>query len=194
MPKEKSRESVYYLSEEEMQKIADSATNFRDRVLIEVLANTGVRRAELRDICIEDVDYERKRIYVKEGKGKKPRTVPVNSKTLTDIKQLIGNRTKGNVFTSPKNYPNGLSLKQINEIVAKCAQRAGVNNPNPGKKQINPHLFRHSCARNLLKKGMPIQYVQRILGHKSIQTTVDIYGTPSDKDVQEEYERVMENK
>lgn len=192
MGKEKGKESVYYLSMEEMQKIADGATNFRDRVMIEVLATTGVRRAELRDLLIKDIDFNGKRIYVREGKGKKSRTVPLTRKVLTDIKQLIGNRTKGNLFTSPKSYPNGISLKQVNEIVAKCAEKAGVKHPNPGRKRVNPHLFRHSCARNWLKQGMPIQYVQKLLGHKSIQTTVDIYGTPSDKEVQKEYERIME--
>ena len=98
---------------------------------------------------------------------------------------------KGNIFTSVKNYPGGLSLKQINEIVGKCAQKAGVKHPNPARKQINPHLFRHSFVRNALKAGMPLQYVQKILGHSSIKTTIDVYGTPSQSDIQEAYDEKL---
>lgn len=183
-----SQESVYSLTLEDIDKIIDAAPSFRDRVMIEVFARTGMRRAELKDLQINHLDFDKRRIHIHEGKGKKSRTVPIDNKTLVDIKQLVGSRKQGNVFTSPKNYPNGLSLKQINEIVAKCASRAGVRHPNPEKKQVNPHLFRHSYVRNVLRSGVPLQIVQQIVGHASIKTTVDIYGTPSQEDIQRAYE------
>jgi integrase len=187
----KSAEGEYFLSLEEINRIINAAPTFRDRVIIEVLASTGLRRAELRDLKIDDINFESKHLYVREGKGKKPRTLKVSDQILRNIKQLIGNRTKGNIFTSPKSYPNGLSLKQINEIVAKCSLRAGVRHPNPGRNQINPHLFRHSFVRQMLRDGVPIQYVQKMVGHASIKTTVDIYGTPSQLDIDEAYEKAL---
>ncbi len=190
----KSAEGEHFLPLEEIDRIINAAPTFRDRVMIEVLAHAGLRRAELRDLQINDVDFEARHIYVREGKGKKPRTCRVVEQTLRDIKQLIGNRLKGNVFTSPKNYPNGLSLKQINEIVAKCARRAGVRHPNPGKQQINPHLFRHSFVRQKLKEGVPIYIVQKMVGHKSIKTTIDIYGTPSQQDIDEAYDKAINSR
>lgn len=189
-----SKESVYYLNPEEIKKIISSAPNFRDRVIIEVFAYTGMRRAELRDLKVEDVNFEREEIFIRSGKGGKSRTVPVDKgRVLIDIKQLISNRNKGNIFTSPKSYPQGLSLKQINEIVAKCAKRAGVTHPNPSRKRVNPHLFRHSFVRNALKAGVPLQYVQQIVGHSSIKTTIDVYGTPSQQDIKEMYQEKISN-
>ena len=187
----KSAEGEYFLSLEEINRIINAAPTFRDRVIIEVLASTGFRRAELRDLKIDDINFESKHLYVREGKGKKPRTLKVSDQILRNIRQLIGNRTKGNIFTSPKSYPNGLSLKQINEIVGKCSRGAGVRHPNPGRNQINPHLFRHSFVRQMLRDGVPIQYVQKMVGHASIKTTVDIYGTPSQLDIDEAYEKAL---
>ncbi len=191
---QKSQEGSYFLTLEEIERIILAAPTFRDRVLIGVLANTGLRRAELRDLLIDDIDFEAKHLYVRAGKGKKPRTIKIDEKTLRNIAQLIGKRTKGNIFTSPKSYPTGISLKQVNEIVAKCAKKAGVRHPNPGKKQINPHLFRHSFVRQMLRDGVPMQYAQKMVGHASIRTTVDIYGTPSQRDIDEAYEMAMEKR
>ncbi len=187
-----AKESTYCLSSDEIKSIIENAPTFRDRVIIEVFSRTGIRRAELRNLKIENVDFEKNHIYIKEGKGAKPRTVPIDNLTIMDIKQLLGNRKQGYVFTSAKSYPGPLSLKQINEIVCKCAKRAGVNHPNPGRNKINPHLFRHSFVRNALKAGMPLQYVQQIVGHSSIKTTIDVYGTPSQIDIEEEYKKKIQ--
>ncbi len=189
-----SQESSYSLTLDEIQRIMNAAPTFRDRVIIEVLASTGIRRAELQNLLISEIDFNREEIYVKEGKGKKSRTVPIDKDTLRDIKQLIGNRTQGNIITSPKSYPNALSLKQINEIVAKCALLAGISHPNSGKKQINPHLFRHSFVRNALRAGVSLQYVQKMVGHSSIKTTADIYGTPSQEDIRLAYQKMVVNR
>lgn len=183
------KESVYYLKPEEITRLITFAPSLRDRVIIKILARTGMRRAELRDIDIEDIDFEKRRIHIKSGKGKKPRTVPVDIDTLQDIKFLIGSRKEGKLITTTKSGNKTVSLKQINEIVAKCGKLAGIKHPNPAKKNINPHLLRHSFARNARVKGMPIEILQQILGHKSIKTTIDVYGTPSMESVQSEYEK-----
>jgi len=188
---EPGKESIHYLRPEEIKRIILHATSLRDRVIIKILARTGMRRGELRDIEIRDIDFSKKRVYIRSGKGQKSRTVPIDSDSLQDIKFYIGQRTSGRLIIS--NKQPGISLKQINEICAKSGQRAGVNHPNQAKKAINPHLFRHSFARIALKNGMGMEKLQQMLGHASIKTTIDVYGTPSVESVQEEYEKIVES-
>ncbi len=188
---ERERESVYYLTRDEIKKIIVCSPSLRDRTIIKILARTGMRRGELRDLEVRDVDFDKRRIYIRSGKGDKSRTVPVDSDTLQDIKFYIGDRREGKLITS--NKQNTISLKQINEICAKCGRIAGVRHPNPGKKDITPHLFRHSFARIMLEKGMRMEEVQKMLGHASIKTTIDVYGTPGIESVQRNYDKIIES-
>jgi integrase len=188
---EKENESVYYLTREEIRKIIVCAPSLRDRVIIKIMARTGMRRGELRDIEIRDVDFEKRRIYIRSGKGSKSRTVPVDTDTLQDIKFYMGDRNQGKLIIS--NKQDTISLKQINEICAKCGRIAGVRHPNPGKSDITPHLFRHSFARMMLEKGMRMEEVQKVLGHASIKTTIDVYGTPGIESVQKNYDKIIES-
>ena len=188
---EREKETVYYLTRDEIKKIIVCSPSLRDRTIIKILARTGMRRGELRDLEVRDVDFDKRRIYIRSGKGDKSRTVPVDSDTLQDIKFYIGDRKEGKLITS--NKQNTISLKQINEICAKCGRIAGVRHPNPGKKDITPHLFRHSFARIMLEKGMRMEEVQKMLGHSSIKTTIDVYGTPGIESVQKNYDKIIES-
>jgi integrase len=73
----------------------------------------------------------------------------------------------------------------VNTIVQKVGESAGVTNPNPGRAQLNPHIFRHSIARYLKSKGFSAEWIQNFLGHQSYQTTMDMYGTISIDEMQE---------
>ena len=64
-----------------------------------------------------------------------------------------------------------------------------MSHPNPEKRRLNPHLFRHSFVRNAIARGANIDKIQQILGHASIRTTIDVYGKPSVEAVQDEYEK-----
>lgn len=188
---EAGKESFYYLTREEIKKLVLCASSLRDRIIIKILARTGMRRGELRDLEIRDVNFDKRRIFIRSGKGDKSRTVPIDSDTLQDIKFYIGERESGRLIIS--NKQDSISLKQINEICAKCGRKAGVRHPNPVKKDINPHLFRHSFARMMLEKGMRMEEVQKILGHSTIKTTIDVYGTPGLEATQKNYDKIMED-
>ena len=82
-------ESVYYLNSGEISRIIDAAEIVRDKVIIKILARTGMRRAELGDLTVEDVDFYRRRLYIRNGKGGKSRTVPVDPDTLNDIRVYL---------------------------------------------------------------------------------------------------------
>jgi integrase len=85
-----------------------------------------------------------------------------------------------------------LSLRTINNIVAMIGKNAGIENPNPRYKNITPHLFRHSLARNWKREGGSLETLQKILGHESFQTTMDLYGTQSIKETEFNYRELSD--
>jgi integrase len=178
------RPSAYHLRQSDIRKLILAATNFRDRILIKALWWLGLRRHELVALDIRDIDFERKRVTVRAGKGGKTRVVPIiDDEFLSDLKHLIGPLTTGPVFSA--NGHQSMSLRLVNHIVQRVGERAGVTNPNPGRANLNPHIFRHSIARFLKSKGFSAEWIQNFLGHQSYQTTMDMYGTISIDEMQE---------
>jgi len=166
-----------------------SVHSFRDRCLLKTLFWAGLRREEVTRLDVRDIDFERKRIKVN-GKGGKVRTVPIiDEEFLSDLKHWIGKNTEGLVFGS---FGQPLSVRAINYITQRAGERAGVENPNPRLTYINPHIFRHSIARYLKSKVFSAEWIQNFLGHESYKTTMDMYGTISIDEMQEEAERKLQ--
>ncbi|MBL7147299.1 MAG: tyrosine-type recombinase/integrase [Nanoarchaeota archaeon] len=182
--------NIYYLSMDEINKIISAAKNLRDSIVIKILARTGMRRFELCNLRVGDVDFDKKRIYIPRAKGGKSRSVPIDNNTLKDIKFYIGSRQYGKLIQSNKKNMDGIDESRINEIVRITSERAGIKHPDPTKKNMNPHIFRHSFIRHLLKIGVPPNYVQQMAGHSDIRTTLQMYGIPSFKDIQEKYQEL----
>ena len=179
--------SAYPLKLADVKKIIVAASTFRDRCVIKYLFWLGLRREEVTVLDIRDIDFQRRRVTVR-GKGDKTRVVPViDEETLSDLKHLIGDRKVGFVFLSERNRQ--LSLRQVNYITQRTGELAEVKNPNPRLTHINPHIFRHSIARYLKSDGLGGEWAQNFLGHNSIKTTMDIYGTISIDEMQEVAER-----
>ncbi len=173
--------SAYPLKLADVNKIIIAAPTFRDRCVIKSLFWLGLRREEVTVLDIRDIDFERRRVTVR-GKGEKTRVVPViDEETLSDLKHLIGDRKVGFVFLSE--WSRQLSLRQVNYITQRAGELAEVKNPNPRLTHINPHIFRHSIARYLKSDGLGGEWAQNFLGHNSIKTTMDIYGTISIDDM-----------
>ena len=121
------------------------AANFRDRCLIKTLWWLGVRRCELTQLDIRDLDAERKRVTIREGKGGKTRVIPIiDDEYLSDLFILIGSRKTGPLFLSNRN--SLMAPRSVNHIGATLGAKAGVTNPNPRLTHLNPHLFRHSIV------------------------------------------------
>jgi len=150
-----------------------------------------MRRAEVAALDIRDLDFKARRLTIRSGKGGKQRVIPITIELASDLKHLIGRRGKGAVFLS--NRGGELTTRQVNRIVGRIGELAGVKNPNPSSDgRITCHLFRHSFARHWKQRGGDIESLAQILGHSSSATTVDLYGTLSTDDVQENYDRLME--
>lgn len=185
--KQQHTHSEYSLKPKEVDRIIYSTVSSRDRCILKSLYWLGLRREECTLLDIRDIDFERKRITI-HGKGQKVRVTPViNNDLLSDLKYLIGKRKTGYVFLGPNE--SKLTPRSINYIVSKAAKKAGLENPNPALKNVNPHIFRHSIARHLKDKGFSAEWLQKFLGHASYKTTMDMYGTLSVNQMQEEANR-----
>jgi integrase len=189
-PKRQLGNSQFALKAAEVRKVVYACTNPRDRCLLATLAATGIRRAEAADLDVRDLDLAARRLTVRWGKGGKQRTVPITDELASDLRLLIGRRATGPLFLSLRG--SALTPRQVNRIVTAAGERAGVKNPNPASDgRLTCHLFRHTFARHWKQRGGDIESLAQILGHASSSTTVDLYGTLSIDDVQQNYDRIV---
>lgn len=180
-----SKHSEFNLAPHQIRALIAGARSLRDRTIISLFAYTGMRRAELRGLSVGDVDLETCRLHVRCGKGGKSRFVFFPAHLCGDIEAVIGGNERGSLFRNK--HHQQLSLRSINNIVAAAARIAGLDNPNPHYLNVTPHLLRHSFARNWKRSSGSLESLQKILGHSSFSTTMDLYGTESLDDTNGNY-------
>lgn len=184
--------SEFHLTEEQIKLLVRHADKLRDKVIIKILAYCGLRRFELAKIRIEDIDFETRKIQIL-GKKNIDRLATIFSDQLLEdlkiyIQYVLENSKKGYLFpaVSSLNMQEHITPTQINRIVAQAGHKAHLHNPIPELKNINPHILRHSCARILKDRGLSLEVIQKVLGHLSYKTTMDLYGTKSIFDMDKE--------
>lgn len=166
----------FSLTMEEVSRLIRAARTFRDKCLMECLYFAGLRRFEAANLDARDVDFERGRLRIS-GKFGKERVVFVGCvfpQLFDSLKFHLNNRKTGLVFLSNRN--KGLALSRINQIVAEAGAAAGLKNPDPSLKYINPHILRHSVINHFKLMGLPIEFAQNYAGHERIETTLSTYG------------------
>lgn len=184
------KNSEYHLKPNEVKKVIYAPSlPYRDRCILKTLAQTAIRRAELAALDVRDVLFDKQLIEIREGKGGKSRTVPITEELASDLRHLVANRKNGPIFVSQRG--GNLTPRQVNWIVARAGELAGVKNPNPKYEHLTCHLFRHSFAREWKKRGGSIETLAKILGHSSVKTTLDEYGTENLEDIQDNYRRII---
>ncbi|NRA38441.1 MAG: site-specific tyrosine recombinase XerC [Planctomycetes bacterium] len=164
------------LTVEEIQSILaqpDMATPFgvRDRAILEVLYSTGMRRMEICNLKIDDIDYSAAIVRIIQGKGKKDRVIPIGERAAGFLRLYIENvrdllladANDRLVFVSKSGA--AYVRNTMGDTVRKYLRAAGVT------KKGACHLFRHSMATHLLDNGADIRYIQEMLGHASLDTT-----------------------
>lgn len=191
--------SQFHLTEEQIRFLIKHADKLRDKLIIKLLAYCGLRRFELSKIKIEDIDLENNKIRIL-GKRNINRLATIFSDQLEEdlkiyLQYVLNNARTGYLFpaVSTLNKNGYITPSQINRIVAKAGQRAQIHNPIPELKNINPHLLRHSCARILKDRGLSLEVVQKVLGHLSYKTTMDLYGTKSISEMDKELKEKVGN-
>ena len=184
--------SQFHLTDEQIRTLIRHTEKLRDKIIIKLLSYCGLRRFEVAKIMIEDVDLDTAKISIL-GKKNIQRLATIFSNQLIEdmkiyIRYVLENRKSGYLFpaVSSLNGKGHITPIQINRIVAKAGKRAQLKNPIPELKNINPHILRHSCARILKDRGLSLEVVQKVLGHLSYKTTMDLYGTKSIGEMDEE--------
>jgi len=189
--------SQFHLNEEQIRLLIRHTDKLRDKLIIKLLAYCGLRRFELAKIKIEDVNLETNKIRIL-GKKNIERLATIFSDQLKEdlkiyMQYVLSNKNQGSLFPAVSSLNKGehISSTEINRIVAKAGHRAHLKNPIPELKNINPHILRHSCARILKDRGLSLEVVQKVLGHLSYKTTMDLYGTKSITEMDDELKEKM---
>ena len=156
-----------YLTEDELKRILDSIDTStkkgrRNLTLITLLYDTAARASEIINLKVEDIHLEEKYIILT-GKGNKQRVVSMMEQT----KKLLVDYFKEN--NTQSGYLININGKKMNERFL----RDIIKNINPLNRKISPHVFRHTRAVHLLDKGVNIIYIQELLGHTSVNTTME---------------------
>jgi len=157
------------LSQEEVAQLLDSANNLLDYAMLMTLYATGMRRAELIRLKIEDIDSQRMIIHIRQGKGNRDRDVPLTPKLLKTLREYW-RWMKPKTYLFPGMVHNWRADKPITpkcvwSAVQDAAKRAGI------KKRVSPHTLRHSWATHLLENGADLRAIQMLLGHVDLETT-----------------------
>ncbi|WGI17883.1 tyrosine-type recombinase/integrase [Methanonatronarchaeum sp. AMET-Sl] len=157
----------------EMLEKADQE-NQRDYLILKILWTTGLRGSELTTLKKKDLEFNEKRIIIRNGKGGKDRVVPVPQEIKNLLKMWTNNLNKNQ-------YVFDISSRTLRNIVYKYAEKCDFIS--------KPHKWRHSFAIHCLKSGMDLRTLQKILGHSSLSTT-QIYLDVVAEDIQKEYSKI----
>ena len=154
------------LSDENFEMLRDKCDNIRDLAMIELLASTGIRVGELVNLNIDNVIFNERECVVL-GKGDSERIVYFDAKTKIHLQKYLDSRKDNNpaLFVSFKKPYKRLGINGVERRIRELGQEAKI-------KKVHPHKFRRTMATNAIDKGMPIEQVQKLLGHVQIDTTM----------------------
>ena len=154
------------LSDESLESIRDTCTRSRDLAMVDLLASTGMRVGELVKLNREDINFTERECVVF-GKGNKQRIVYFNARTKIHLQQYLNERNDQNeaLFVSLNNPQKRLQISGVEVRLRKIGREANVL-------RVHPHKFRRTLATMAIDKGMPVEQVQKLLGHVKIDTTM----------------------
>lgn len=172
------------ISDEGIEKLRDNCKEKRDLAIIDLLYSTGIRVGELVNLNIEDIDLEGRECIVY-GKGDKERRVYFDAKAKVHLKEYIDARTDNNeaLFVTLDEPHNRLKISGVEIRLRKMGRMLDLD-------RIHPHKFRRSMATRAIDKGMPIEQVQKILGHSQIDTTMQ-YAMVNQSNVKTSHQKYM---
>ena len=154
------------LTDENIEVLRDSCQEIRDVAMIDLLLSTGMRVGELVKINREDIDFQERQCIVF-GKGNKEREVYFNARTKIHLKKYLEQRTDTNpaLFVSLHNPHTRLTISGVEVRLRLLGKKVNLA-------KVHPHKFRRTLATMAIDKGMPIEQVQKMLGHVKIDTTL----------------------
>jgi integrase/recombinase XerD len=188
LPRKPQRLPRGILSNEDVRRLLnaeDMHTNkgYRDRIILEILYDTGIRRAEVSDIRTRDIDLDAGYILI-HGKGNKDRVVPLSKRVCEMTRSyvlavrpcFIDGADPGYLILSYQGKRMG--ERSVWKTVRHYAHTAGIKN------KVSTHTLRHTCATHMLRNGAPVRHLQEMLGHESLDST-QIYARVTINDLKE---------
>jgi integrase/recombinase XerD len=172
-----------YLTYDELEAVREAAVTLMEKLTIEVLYSTGARVSELVAFDWADLDLETKKAFIRKGKGNKQRIIFLSTKAVRLLRQYKATRKDSDPFVFRSREKNRMAKETVEWRIRKLGVRSGI------EKRITPHVFRHSIATHLLGK-MPLEGVQKILGHTKSSTT-QIYAITQMDLVERDYRLVI---
>lgn len=173
------------LTQIELERVRDACETIRDRAIVEFIYSTGCRVSELCDTKLSDIDWSTNSVHLF-GKGSKHRTSFINAKSEFTLRQYLETRDDDSeyLFVSLKKPYNKLKKCGVEKIVRNIASKACLD------KKLTPHILRHTTATTALRNGMPVDEIQKMLGHSSVNTTM-IYAKTNIENVKANHKRFV---
>ena len=167
-------EERFPFSAVELDALKQACKNQKERAIVEILVSSGIRVSELSNMDVSDLDFSSLAVHVRQGKGGKDRTTFMTDVARLHIQKYLLTRTDNDTALFINKNRSRLKSGGIQFILKELGKRAEVSN-------VHPHRFRRTFATGLASRGMPIQEIQRLLGHSDINTTMTYVSTNSEK-------------
>jgi site-specific recombinase XerD len=154
------------LSKEEMVRLIKAITNLKHRTMIVLGYACGLRVSEIINIELRDVDFDRKLLFIRRAKGKKDRMVSLSPVMIVLIRDYqLKYKTEKYLFEGQEKGSR-YSTRSLESIIHSAKQKAKISKPG------SMHMLRHSFATHLIDKGTDVVFIQKLLGHNNIKTTL----------------------
>jgi site-specific recombinase XerD len=161
----KSKKLPIILSVQEIQAMFSVCENLKHSVILALLYSCGLRVSELINLKWADIDRSRKVINIIQAKGKKDRQVPLNEKIIPLLENYWRQYKSKEYVLNGQNLPQ-YSKRSVGEVIKQLASKSGI------KKHVKTHLIRHCYATHCIEDGMDINFLQKLLGHSDVKTTM----------------------
>ena len=171
-------------TDEALEQMRDNCGSVRDLAIIDLLSSTGMRVGELVGLNRADIDFENRECVVF-GKGGKERPAYFDARTKIHLKNYLVARSDDNpaLFVSLSAPHERLKISGVEIRLRRLGRRLGIN-------RVHPHKFRRTMATRAIDKGMPVEQVQRLLGHSKIDTTMQ-YALVNQNNVKNSHKRFI---
>jgi len=152
----------------ELEKVRKSCQTLREKALVDFLYSTAARVSEVCALDLRNIDFTEHTVRIEHGKGDKGRTTYLNPEAEISLRAYLASRTDDcpALFVPARGEARHLKKKTVENEISRIVSRCELS------VKVTPHVFRHTAASLALQRGMPIEQVQKFLGHARIQTTL----------------------
>jgi site-specific recombinase XerD len=165
-PRQQKKRLPRVLSKSEVRRLLDSAANLKDRVILMTLYGSGLRLSELIHLEVKDIDSSKMQIRVRQGKGGKDRNVVLSQTLLEALRRYFRQYRPVHWLFYGQSPQQPLDDRTVQRLVRGLSERAGL------REGVTTHTLRHSFATHLLEDGAELPYIQELLGHRNVKTTM----------------------